>query len=722
MRGAFYLNPCVLIVSLATSSSALAQDWHLSEWTSRAVVQISEPSSETDVDTASVRVLCQGRAKPDGSDYRVIDAAGQEVPFQLTFHDARHSSLISFRAAANQPGPFCVYFGNANAERSKRQIVTPDEPGSGAPHGDWVPRAGLVYSTMQRPDAENPKTVDELKALMAASTEKYGARYQRRVADGHNPFGPSDYFISVYRGWIRIPKDGTWRFCTASNEASFSFLDGKELVHWPGRHTSARGLRGEKNETHELKAGLHYLEYYHEEVLLKQVAFLGWSPPGSETGHFVAIPASTYPAPHQTETVRYETRDGPLASFEPQIVDSIWPDVRNEGQYTRVRFEPANAADFPEGTQFEWDFGDGQTASGARVEHVYLRPERYQVSLKANGTAGDGSASWSLLIYELQHVTGEIKQGRPPEYAEIAAAYDTAKLDADNLLELVRLFSESDRPADTIRAGRSFVERFGQSGSASLPDVHRLIAFSALKTGEQGVDDAIRSFEASITDETSAAAKIDSYAQLIRLLGIEKSEPEKALALLPVVEQTARESSVDEEVKAAYRRAVNASGDTALWNGRRAQARDYYRRVEALRGKYIPLQVRAARIGAYPTSLREHLADGNFGAALNLVNEWEDTFATDKVNGHTFFWRGSILALRKQHREAARYLARAIALAIGAPFETEARWRLAVALEGIGKTKESQAELARLVATGLADDFTDRARRKLKALAEAGSP
>jgi PKD repeat protein len=452
------------------------------------------------------------------------------------------------------------------------------------------------------------------------------------------------------------------------------------------------------------------------------VAFLGWSPPGSETGHFGAIPASAWPAPHQTETVRCETRDGPLTSFEPQIVDSIWPDVRNEGQYTRVRFEPENAADFPAGTQFEWDFGDGQTASGARVEHVYLRPERYQVSLTANGTAGDGSASWPLLIYELQHVTGEIKQGRPPDYAEIATAYDTTKLDADNLLELARLFSESDRPADAIRAGRSFVERFGQSGSASLPDVHRLIAFSALKTGEQGVDDAIRSFEASITDETPAAAKIDSYAQLIRLLGIEKSEPEKALALLPVVEQTARKSVVDDEVKAAYRRAVNASGDTALWNGHRAQARDYYRRVEALRGKYIPLQVRAARIGAYPTSLREHLAAGNFGAALNLVNEWEDTFATDKVNGHTFFWRGAILALRKQHREAARYLARAIALAIGAPFETEARWRLAVALEGIGKTKESQAELARLVATGLADDFTDLARRKLKALAEAGSP
>ncbi len=356
------------------------------------------------------------------------------------------------------------------------------------------------------------------------------------------------------------------------------------------------------------------------------------------------------------------------------------------------------------------------------MDHVYLKPGRYQVTLAAKTGDRQTTSTWSLLVYELQHVTGEIRQGRPPAYAEIAAAYDTKQLDADSLLELARLFSESGRPEDAIRAGRSFVERFGQSGLETLSDAHRLIAFSALQTGEQRVDQAIGSFKASISDSTPPAAKIDSYAQLIRLLGIEKRETDKALALLPVVEQTARESAVDEQVKAAYRRAVNASGDTALWAGRRTAARDYYRRVEALRGKYIPLQVRAARIGAYPTSLRKHLAEGNYGAALNLVNEWEDTFATDKVNGHTFYWRGCVLALRNQHREAARYLARAIALAVGAPFETEARWRLAVALEKLGRTKESQAELARLVATGLVDEFTERGQRKLKELAEAETP
>jgi len=108
-----------------------------------------------------------------------------------------------------------------------------------------VPKYGFVYQTIQRPEGDNPRTVAELARLLDGSKEKYGARYQRRVADGYNPFGPSDYYISIYRGWINIATAGKYQFCTVSNEASFSFLDGKELIHWPGRHTAERGMRGE---------------------------------------------------------------------------------------------------------------------------------------------------------------------------------------------------------------------------------------------------------------------------------------------------------------------------------------------------------------------------------------------------------------------------------------------------------------------------------------------
>src|SRR5262249_24829733 len=158
------------------------------------------------------------------------------------------------------------------AERAAEQIVIDPKPGAGPPRGSWVPRYGLVLETIERPKGDNPNTIDDMAKLIAGSKAKHGARYQRRISDGYNPFGPSDYYISIYRGWINIPKAGKYQFCTISNEASFSFLDGKELVHWPGRHTVERGIHGEKNAAVELTAGLHYIEYYHEEVTLEQMA------------------------------------------------------------------------------------------------------------------------------------------------------------------------------------------------------------------------------------------------------------------------------------------------------------------------------------------------------------------------------------------------------------------------------------------------------------------
>src|SRR5581483_498021 len=188
-------------------------------------------------------------------------------PFQTVFHDHERYSLISFRAT-NARGQYFVYFGNPTATRAAEEIVIDPTPGAGPPKAAWLP-VGLVLQTWQRPPGDNPRSVDDLKKLLAGSKARYGARYQSEVSDGFNHFGPSDYYISVYRGWMRIPSAGSYKFCTASNEASFSFLDGKELVHWPGRHTAERGMHGEVNATVQLQPGLHYLEYYHEEVTLE---------------------------------------------------------------------------------------------------------------------------------------------------------------------------------------------------------------------------------------------------------------------------------------------------------------------------------------------------------------------------------------------------------------------------------------------------------------------
>ena len=98
-------------------------------------------------------------------------------------------------------------------------------------------------------------------------------------------------------------------------------------------------------------------------------------------------------------------------------------------------------------------------------------------------------------------------------------------------------------------------------------------------------------------------------------------------------------------MRKAYRRALIAMGDVRLWQGKSTRPARI-RQGRAARRPHIPPQVRAARLGAYPDSLQEYLDSGNTGAALDLVDKWDEKFPTDKPNGHSLFWRGKVLTAR----------------------------------------------------------------------------
>ncbi len=713
-----FIGTCAACTWLVLSAEINAEPWHEDGWQFRCIVEIPQPQIAAVVDAAAVKILLCGRAKPDGSDLRVRDGAGTAVPFQLVFHDPARYALLLFRAT-NPRQRYYVYFGNPIATRATEQISDWPSPGSGPPlamaSGGWTPLQGLTLTALERPDVPNPEKFDEMKKIIAASKRPLGARFQRRISDGYNSFGSSDNYVSIYRGWITVPTAGRYEFCTASNEASFSFLDGKELVHWPGRHTEERGAHGEKNAAVDLAAGPHYIEYYHEEVTLTQMAFLGWRPPGAAA--FGAIPEHVFTTPHEAVVTHHENSSGPTAAFEPTILSSVWPapTVRSEGQYTLVRFAVPPSVPHEPTTIFRWEFGDGQSATGPKVEHVYLSLGTYPATLTSEGPAGKSTATWPLDVFEIELVTPEFPEGRLADYLTAAKAFDRSKLDAASLRELAYLVSEAGDPNEAIAIGKQFVDRFPNTPKIEFARVRRLMAENAIRLGSGAIDEAIANFQASITDETPATERLDVLARLIHLVGIERNLPDKAGEFLTQVEETFKNNRRTGDLLAAYRRAIIAGGDVLLWNAKRNGARDLYRRAEALSQPIIPSQVRAARVGAYPNSIRELIASGNLSAALSIVEHWDEDFPTEKLAGETIFWRGKLMHLRDSHRDAAQYLARSVSLAPGASFESEARWLLALSLEKLGKTDDARRELAKLVATGIQDEYTRSAKGRLAA-------
>ena len=713
-----------VLVLAATTAAPAQMRWHAPGWSHRAVVRVTHAGTGG-ADVAAVRVVHAGVARPDAGDYRIYGESGGPVPYEVVYHAPRRDSLISFRAAG-PGGTFAIYFGKPDAPADPMRAVADGRPGGGPPKAGpgaqgWVPRAGLVLTTMRRPrDAENPKTVDEMAALIAASAGLDGAGYRKNISDGVNPFGDSDYFISVYRGWLRLPQTGKYGFCTASNEASFSFLDGKPLVHWPGRHTEQRGKYGQKDAQVETAAGLHYVEYYHEEVLLYQVAFLGYRAPGGP--HHVGIPDGLFPQPHRAQVRRYET-EGPRPTVLPRVelIDSVWPTARPEGQYTRYRFVADAGADAPDlkGWSVRWDFGDGLAADAAQAEHVYLAPGTYDVKLVAAAPGGANvERHWPVTVFPIEHLAEGFKAGAYADYKPLVAAYARANLSAAALGELARFLDESGARAEAVQVAQEIAARPEVPAAARL-DAHLVIAHAGgLETAWRGRagPEADKHLRAALDLAQTPLAKLRVMARRIRHAGVEKADVEAAEKIYAEAEALVKRAGLVGHLRRAFRDATLALGDARVVAGRLDDAGGDYRTAEALAEPIIPDQVRAAKVGAYPERLVQLLDAGKVDDAAAVTTEWYEQFPSDVLRGEVLFWIGKVEGLRGNQAGVIRPLRLAIELGQGALFEAEGRWLLAEAYRQTGDRQAQRAALAGLVRSGLGGAWRDKAAETLKTL------
>ena len=714
------LGACSVVMLLSCSASAM--DWHASGWSQRAIVGIA--SKAGNVDVAAVRIYHAGKAAADGNDYRVFDEAGRAVAYQVTYHHPERDTLLSFRCDSGG-GRFAIYYGKPGSLRDPMRAIDNAKPGSGPPKpgpaaGGWIPRAGLVLTTMRRPqEADNPKSIEQMAELIEQSPGLDGAGYRNRISDSFNPFGDSDYFVSIYRGWINLAQAGGYGFCTASNEASFSFIDGKELVHWPGRHTEQRGKYGQKNAWHDLKAGQHYIEYYHEEVLLYQVAFLGYRPPGA--GRLWSIPDSLFVQPHQAQVMRYESVGSKqTVAIRPTLLDSVWPTQRDEGQYTRYSFvaDPGTKGGDIGAWQIDWAFGDGLAARGASVEHVYLKTGKSSVTMTARGPGGQRvEQRWPLDVFAIEHLEGPYKAGDSAAYSPILAGYDRARLATASLAELARFHDEAGNVDSAAAVAQAVLTR-ADAEAADLADMHWIVA---LATGKSSDPEAAKKLAAhlgaALEHESNPIKKMQIVARLIRSLGVQRADPEAAEGLYKQAVRLTGSQKLQGRFKAAFREATVAVGDARLYAGQHDKAESAYRLAESLADPPIPLQVRNAKIGAYHETVIQHIQDKRLDVALSVATRWRDTFPSDQLRGEVLYWIGRIESLRNQPARAIAPLQLAIETGQGAEFEAEARWLLAEACSATGDKARAKAELESLVKSGLTGPFRQKA---IDALARPG--
>jgi hypothetical protein len=84
-----------------------------------------------------------------------------------------------------------------------------------------------------------------------------------------------NYFGLRLKGYVKIPSDGIYTFYLSSNDGSYLYIDGKELIENDGNHGAAEepGQAG-------LKAGFHAIEVKYMQCGGAKSLKVGWEGPG----------------------------------------------------------------------------------------------------------------------------------------------------------------------------------------------------------------------------------------------------------------------------------------------------------------------------------------------------------------------------------------------------------------------------------------------------------
>ncbi|MHC4471513.1 MAG: PKD domain-containing protein, partial [Planctomycetota bacterium] len=517
--------------------------------------------------------------------------------------------------------------------------------------------------------------------ILERSTALHGGSYWPRVFDAENPFGPSDNFVSDYRGWIYCPRDGVYIFYTASDEASFLFVGGKLVAQWPGWHGAHQGAWGKFKGKIELKTGLHPFRYVHVERVGGQVMAAYWRLPGDQKAR--PIPDGAFPGLRDVDVVEYEVLGKDIAADFTAEVSQKWG--LNNNVFSGVTLK---AHLMGEGSRYAWDFGDGASGEGAIAYHVFLRGGHYDVTLAVSAGGETDTVTRTINVPDQWTRFDRNRPSTLARFARIAATYPAERLEPASLERLVFLLTEAGLDDEVVEALRAAVER---NPLLSVKERFTL----AMRLGEiyldrrRDLDGAVWAFRSAATGGKPKwrwTAQVAVAGALIELGG-------DTLTARKLLDQVIRE--LDDRGGEVSRTAFLRRGDAWMILGEGSKARADYEEAAFFAGgpenaKRLLLKAAATR------SAMTAIQTGKIDTAMKKLRDWEQHAPEDRYTGLHRIAKAKALLLRPDVEAAAREL---LALLAGNP-ESEYADQALVLLSGIekdrGNEEKAEAYLERL--------------------------
>jgi tetratricopeptide (TPR) repeat protein len=599
--------------------------WNLN-WSYRREVDIAgyQPTGLPADDIAVVTMPTAGRVKGDGGDVRVASARGVERPCRVLMVGPGDVVRVAFAIRAGET-KYYVYCGNAGPPKQAAKLDI---------------RRGVLLETWSYTGGGTATLEQARRILFERSNPFVGADFLDRIFTGHNPFGPEDRVASVFTAWLVCPGDGTYTFVCSSMNASFLLIDDGLVVDNGGWHKPQRDISKSGRVT--LKAGLHKLTMYHiSGGGGDPIVVAAWMPPGKE--RVEVIPPGAFARVVKAVPGSMRQRDHQVgADF---LYDHAGETFLADRYYHRYTFRALPVGKVGRDAKWTWDFGDGQKVAGQEVEHVYLVDGDYTVTLAAQTSEGDFTQANRIRVGRPWGRITRIEQDAVGSHARIVARYDFSAGSARAVAEAVLLLSRVGNDEAVVRAGKAFVAREDITDDAAGEVMPAYVAaLGRRKQSREAVGALLKTAEKVKSPAVAASLLVRAG----RLLLDDVGDAKEAMSVF----DKALTRYAHLTTAPAIRSARIGVGDAWRVLGDRAKAAEAYN--EAGRGKNTSGANDVIARGNHARYAEDMTRRGNFAEAREQLDEWDNAFPADRLEGYSTLLRVRLLMAEKEYARAAR--------------------------------------------------------------------
>lgn len=604
-----------------------------------------------------------GWLKPDASDLLLTDANGQVIPSVILSHDPQGDTLVQFPIT---PGQDFYYAYAVN-------------PAATAASEKWTPPAEGLVCEVRQWEGDNLDSWAQVRIGLVKSENVIGNDLPASIVQLMNPARPGQpqSFAASYRGYLRIPRDGQYRFFANAQDAVFLFIDGLIVDQRPGQgpHKAGRIAISSVGSLIDLKAGIHPIQMHHvmgTNPAATGFATLTWVEPGSSKLAFVPSTAFVHAASAQVMKVERPQPTQAIATIQMGIEDVL---IAGSTELYLVRFEAAGH--LPDASKLVWDFGDATTGRGASVRHVYFSQGDYRITLQS----GDGlpAAVRHLHVWPVPGQTSPLTPGRAVESFQQSdwKSYDLAMI--QRIYEFVIHSEQPNRWPLVEELSRHLLSQNSPDLRARL--TQRIWLMRAL--GEQGkATEAAKVHEQALA-EAGRIASLEIELQLAAGRMYERSlrQPEVAGKIYQGI--------IDKHTRGRHpgvRDAAIALGDLYLREADNQQAAAAYRLAESLDGPAgAASSTQAVTRGALLRVAEQRLREGNVRESGAILDKIAQDYPQQKLEGLYRFLRGETDRIGGRYEDAVHSYEILLKLDQWASFRPQALFGIADSHQRMGE-------------------------------------